>query len=81
MPGIYLQCDQCSATVDGAEATRGTTQSPLNFSQKAELMAFARSKGWTKSADGARDLCPACAPPHPSIWPDLSDVYSEDFKP
>lgn len=61
MPGIYIKCEKCGATIDGAEVTRDTPQQrPLHWSEAHTLRAKAKELGWTEPAKG-EDLCPACS--------------------
>lgn len=61
MTGIYLKCDRCGATIDGAEVTRDPPgQRPLHWSQSPTLRREAAAMGWTHP-EPDKDLCPACS--------------------
>lgn len=63
MTGIYLKCDECGATIDGAEVTRDPPgQRPLHWSESPTLRREAAKLGWTQPEPG-KDLCPECSKP------------------
>lgn len=61
MPGIYLKCDACGATL-GGEAVGSAERGPSWF-QYSLLQDLARLRGWTGplSRDSNSDRCPSCA--------------------
>lgn len=61
MPGIYLRCDSCGATLSGHEVSdkpRG-----LHWSEAEKLREAARALGWTGplTRESNSDKCPACS--------------------
>lgn len=59
MPGFYIRCDKCGATIEG----RHYDLYGHSFGQAAELVKIARDKGWTGDMTecATNDRCPACA--------------------
>lgn len=60
--GIYVRCDTCGATLDGARINVGTEAERIG-ADDAELAARARSLGWTGPLSRGRDgdACPECS--------------------
>jgi hypothetical protein len=61
--GIYLQCDQCGATLGGEEVTRGTGKPPLNQWDRELLRELAQGFGWTHKKPDS-DYCKECTQIH-----------------
>jgi hypothetical protein len=65
MTGIYIQCEQCDATLGGEQVTeRGTPT--LSRSECARLREEAAKRGWRSEGDWIADIKDFC-PEHASL--------------
>lgn len=58
MTGIYLQCEECIATIGGEEVC--SDKLGLHRSLHETLRALAWKRGWT-TVDNKFDYCPTCS--------------------
>jgi hypothetical protein len=64
--GIYLKCDSCGETLDGAQVAKNPEKSVHKMENGgAILREWARALGWKRSEQGLdphywKDYCPMC---------------------